>query len=472
MPKKQKATEWLGGKQVGTVFQRRNQKNWTAVLTLKKSDTDNEDSKKDKKVSKVFKTEQDGWDFIEKQIKEYNIYKKNRYRIVDGKYMIVQLSKNYVMLTDLDYKDAIDKYPLFVARSGSKNAKNYASMMVGKKQVPFHQFILGTTYGDHLDRHPLDNRRENLRHSNHTINMANRTSDRGELVGIRLVDCHSNHRDFPNVGYWEARIKCDGTEISSRYSNKEYGCEKAKRMAINWRKKAIEGTYILSGELRDRPKELNDEFISIMTKYSDGFLWDQRNTDNIDNTDDIKELENSHNKKKSSKESETKEFIKKKGQEMKIEKTQLNVPKTSKPKVSRTVDISGDSRRKQHIVEDDIEKKECNKCLKNKELNQFNKNPAVWDNLDRTCRECKAEYRRLNSEKIREKKKQYREANKDKLAEWKQQNKEKIKEYNKKYREENSEKVKQLNKEWYEKNGEQVKEKRKKERVTATKPKK
>ena len=63
-------------------------------------------------------------------------------------------------------------------------------------------------------------------------------------------------------------------------------------------------------------------------------------------------------------------------------------------------------KRKEHIFENDIEKKHCPTCDKSKELNEFNKQCSSWDGLGRMCRECNNEYRqnkRKNDPKYREK---------------------------------------------------------------------
>ena len=63
-------------------------------------------------------------------------------------------------------------------------------------------------------------------------------------------------------------------------------------------------------------------------------------------------------------------------------------------------------KRKEHTIENEIEKKHCPTCDKLKELNEFNKQCSSWDGLGRMCRECNNEYRqnkRKNDPKYREK---------------------------------------------------------------------
>ena len=70
------------------------------------------------------------------------------------------------------------------------------------------------------------------------------------------------------------------------------------------------------------------------------------------------------------------------------------------------------SRRKPHIFEDNIEKKHCPLCDKNKILTDFNKQSSSWDKLGRMCRQCYIDYKqnkRQNDPKYKDKDKAYRE---------------------------------------------------------------
>ena len=50
-------------------------------------------------------------------------------------------------------------------------------------------------------------------------------------------------------------------------------------------------------------------------------------------------------------------------------------------------------KRKEHIFENDIEKKHCPTCDKLKELLEFNKQSSSWDKLARMCRQCYCDYK-------------------------------------------------------------------------------
>ena len=68
--------------------------------------------------------------------------------------------------------------------------------------------------------------------------------------------------------------------------------------------------------------------------------------------------------------------------------------------------------RKEHIFENEIEKKHCYSCDTYKILSDFNKQSSSWDNLCRMCRGCFIKYKqnkRKNDPKYKEKDEEYKE---------------------------------------------------------------
>jgi len=68
--------------------------------------------------------------------------------------------------------------------------------------------------------------------------------------------------------------------------------------------------------------------------------------------------------------------------------------------------------RKEHIFENEIEKKHCYSCDTYKVLSDFNKETRCWDKLKRTCRCCSINYKqnkRKNDPKYKEREKEYEE---------------------------------------------------------------
>ena len=68
--------------------------------------------------------------------------------------------------------------------------------------------------------------------------------------------------------------------------------------------------------------------------------------------------------------------------------------------------------RKEHIFENEIEKKHCYSCDTYKVLSDFNKETRCWDKLKRACRCCCINYtqnKRKNDPKYKEREKEYEE---------------------------------------------------------------
>ena len=75
----------------------------------------------------------------------------------------------------------------------------------------------------------------------------------------------------------------------------------------------------------------------------------------------------------------------------------------------------GSKRRKEHNIENNIEKKHCPTCDSWKALNEYNKQSSSWDNLARMCRKCNNEYKRKKRETP-----QYKEKDREYLKKYKE----------------------------------------------------
>jgi len=174
--------DWQGGKKKGTIL-RKGDGLFMACVCNKKS--------------KCFRLEQ--FDMDETKLREsanqflYRTslelgYTTNQYKIIFHpetrlpQYLLVQLSKEFVMLCDYDQLNVVKQHHLFVNMCGSKN--KHRSHYVGlqddhtetPKVVPFHKFITGYQVTDHINRYPMDNRRCNLRETSILENNRNRTN--------------------------------------------------------------------------------------------------------------------------------------------------------------------------------------------------------------------------------------------------------------------------------------------------------
>ena len=82
---------------------------------------------------------------------------------------------------------------------------------------------------DHINRNPLDNRKENLRIVNNSINQRNKNVQSNNTSGISGV------RFNEKLNVWTARIATDQGRKSKSFSINKYGKEKALELAVNWR---------------------------------------------------------------------------------------------------------------------------------------------------------------------------------------------------------------------------------------------
>jgi len=267
----------------------------------------------------------------------------NQYKIIfntetdEPQYLLVKLSKNYVMLCDYDQLDLIKNHHLFVTISGTKNKyqSHYAAYLQDNKNIPFHKGITGYEMTDHINRYPMDNRRCNLRETNALENNRNRTNysltdekENNIQTGIHFdaeyeiwnacvtIDGEMKMKSFPidpsgyqeakqNAHHWcqqtiekyktnpmtgvtldkiqntfRSRIRINNEQFEQRFNISKYGYDVAKQMAIDWRTEMAQKTqnYV------SRPDEvitnrhpdfdrLRSEFEEIMIEHATGLQW-------------------------------------------------------------------------------------------------------------------------------------------------------------------------------------------------------
>lgn len=118
--------------------------------------------------------------------------------------------------------------------------------------------------------------------------------------------------------------------------------------------------------------------------------------------------------------------------------------------------------RKDHIVEDGIEKRWCGKCKKYSPLERFGRSSSTWDGLRSTCKDCLHEQNVANKDRITEYNKNYwqktMEIQKEKSKQWRNENKDRARENMQRWLTENSEYKKQKDKEYREAHKEEYKE--------------
>jgi hypothetical protein len=269
-------SNWQGGKISGSIFER-----------IEKN--------KDKE-NKIFITSIGGkqktfnstnYNSLEECLIEANKYKKlksdelkltsNKYKIIFKnnlpKYIIVQLTKNYITLCDYNQLGFIKNNNLFVSKSGGQGTKQYCSYYNSDVIKRFHGYITGFDMVDHINRYPLDNRKVNLRKTTHMENNRNKnnTNTTSLMTGITF-----NQKDEA----WRGRIKINKKEFNKQFAVKLHGYEEAKQMAITWRNEQAKLTnnYVNKIEEKDLNKhpefdKLKKEYEEIMTQYAIEFNW-------------------------------------------------------------------------------------------------------------------------------------------------------------------------------------------------------
>lgn len=116
-----------------------------------------------------------------------------------------------------------------------------------------------------------------------------------------------------------------------------------------------------------------------------------------------------------------------------------------------------------------MENKKCTKCLIEKALSEYYKQPKSSDGYKTICKSCgkliRINYQKVNRDKLNKKQKEYAQKNSNKVKEsikkWRNKNKEVVQKNNKLYRKNNSDKIALLKKKWNTENKERIKENQK-----------
>jgi hypothetical protein len=163
----------------------------------------------------------------------------NKYRIVEAdgvSHGEVQLTRGKVMKFDvLDLHHVEENYWC------TSNPRSDTFYAVNTALGAFHTVVMGRKFVDHINRDGLDNRRHNLRPTNHKLNMHNHRRFKNDASGATGV-CRKilkKRNGLPRHN-WMAFWYEDGKERRKVFAIEKYGEEGAKEMAVTERKRAEE----------------------------------------------------------------------------------------------------------------------------------------------------------------------------------------------------------------------------------------
>ena len=396
-------TDWQGGKLKGTYFKRKNAEKYTVCV---------------EKKSVIVETEEDAKKMIIKLNKEYKCA-KNMYRIItykNKKYVLMQLSLNYVGLFDFDKLDLLRKINLSVTRTSKNsnpNAKYYCLSSLDLYIAQIHNVLSDYDMVDHRDRYPLDNRIDNLSLTNYRENNMNRSK-----ISNKKID------------FIDGKYKCSIKYFAIDPKNREF-CTRTDENSFSTKQEGLDWLDKTSKKLDhdisiydDEVMELKKSYEVIMIKYADDSKW--CDTDDTKDTNKLKELDkksksesnsesNSEQDKKLSKLDKYKQF-KDIDNDFTFDKYNINLK-------SNTIS---------HLTYEDIEYKFCSQCNNWNKLDSYHAYKSSVDGLYKYCKTCSKKLKQKNENKN------------NTTKEWKEKNKEKVAEYNKNYRAQNSKKQKNL----------------------------
>ena len=155
---------------------------------------------------------------------------KNTYYWYRNEYYIVNLSNDKwcIMSTNERTRELLTNH-VWCCSSG------YAITSNDKTTIKLHRQIMNSPENmciDHINRHPFDNRIDNLRITTHKENMRNKsmpTNNTSSIVGV-------SKRKKKQNSYWRVNIVDNNNKLVEKsFSIKKFGDEAAKQMAINQR---------------------------------------------------------------------------------------------------------------------------------------------------------------------------------------------------------------------------------------------
>ena len=198
-----------------------------------------------KPLTKSFKTYAEAFDFVKATSKKHNLPVRNR--ITDhGIYMKVETTKGRKMIFDRRNIEFVQRHNIYT--SGGGKHLFYAHTQLpsddpekpGSVDVTIHNLLMGHKPDikgltvDHANRNTEDNRMHNMRLVNRTIQSTNQNMRSDNKTGhVGVYYSSGRYQDY-TAGY-----KDNGVFYRKSFSIAKYGHDRAKQMAIDYRKYMI-----------------------------------------------------------------------------------------------------------------------------------------------------------------------------------------------------------------------------------------
>ena len=223
--------KWILGKPSGSIFHKNGDKSIYTICVL-----DSQQKQHTKTLN--IRDYNNSHEITKKEAEKYKInmsyqlgVTKNLIKIKEEPedYIEVKIDDSNIMKTDKIFIELIQN--IYIHKTKSNNSENYyVSTNINNIEYKFHRII--TQYNndyivDHINGDTFDNRFENLRPVNHSLNNINRNV---KIRGFKKIDTIFGSSI-------KVCTKLDGKEFSKYYNYKNSECDNAIKMAKNFRNK-------------------------------------------------------------------------------------------------------------------------------------------------------------------------------------------------------------------------------------------
>lgn len=384
------SSEWLGGKYAGHILSMKDNQGYFGRFGGER--TGGAKIQKSFNV-KTYETLEKAKEAAEKWLIEHSTATgllRNKYKIIykDEKptYLLVELTQNYCTLMDYEQLPILEKYRLYCTKSSSENSKQYCIFDTKEKLCKIHKHITGFKMTDHINRYPLDNRRENLRETNASENNKNRTCIHSVKTDYNPLD-----RIYTATIEYILTHKFQKETVSKTFHYKG-DAEKWIKMKSEELDKFEDQDYTF--------KYLRSTFEELMKRFGDNHYWNDQDKDESVIEEKQEEISNTI-LQMNPKEQRRQIYLKFKeiDPDFVMNEDWLKTKTIEKMKYNKVV------------------YKYCSCCDKWVNVENYYTSNKNYDKLDRNCKSCK-------SRKSKEINKKWREEHKDDISK-----------YNKEYRE-------------------------------------